>query len=453
MNRRDFLSTLGVATSSNAVAAPATLPSRRPDATSPRRPNVLVIQPDQHSAFVTGFAGHPDVKTPHLDRLAAQSTVFTHAVANSPVCSPCRASIQSGLYWHTHGVDANGVRLQTGFPCLAEVFQDACYKTGYIGKWHLDGGEPPEDKDGHIPAGPRRQGWQEWWGFERQHEYFEVFRFNAVGEKVRVPGYDWEPTWHADMTIDFMRRHQQDIDPWCFYVSFGPPHKPNQCPQEWLDLYDPASFTLTPAQQKHFPDQSILRRELQIYYAQTSAMDHEVGRILQELEDQGIAEDTIVLYCSDHGDVLGSHGKLRGKWKPYNTAFRVPTMFRWPDMIRPQETDALIGAPDLPATLVDLAGLSIPFSWQGESQAPRCRGEAQPIRDALPMGMRGWNGCYDGRYIYSQGLDNVLYDHATDPHELSNLIDHSPDLVARKKKQLHAIMQQTGHPEPNQFEI
>lgn len=442
---------MGMAGTATALTATGTAAASVAGAAPRRRPNVLVIQPDQHSAFVTGFAGHPDVRTPNLDRLAAQSTVFTRAVANSPVCSPCRASIQSGLYWHTHGVDANGVRLQTGFPCLAEVFQHAGYHTGYIGKWHLDGGEPPADTDGHIPAGPRRQGWQEWWAFEREHEYFEVVRYNDAGEKVRVPGYDWEPTWHADMTIDFMERHRHEPDPWCFYVSFGPPHKPNQCPQEWLDRYDPASFTLTPAQEQRFPDEARLRSELQMYYAQTSAMDHEVGRILQAIEDQGIAEDTVVLYCSDHGDVLGSHGKLRGKWKPYGTAFRVPTMFRWPGVVQAQETEALIGSPDLPATLVDLAGLSAPVSWQGESQAPRCRGEAQESRQALPMGMRGWDGCYDGRYIYSQGNDNVLYDHARDPHELNNLIDQAPELVARQRTELHTVMRETGHPEPDQF--
>lgn len=448
MKRRDFLNALGVTASASALSATAT---SQAESASDRRPNVLIIQPDQHSAFVTGYAGHPDVKTPHLDSLAAQSTVFTHAVANSPVCSPCRASIQSGLYWHTHGVDANGVRLPTGLPCLAEVFAADGYHTGYIGKWHLDGGEPPADTDGHIPAGPRRQGWQEWWGFERQHEYFEVFHFNEAGEKVRVPDYDWEPTWHADKAIDFMQRHQHDADPWCFYISFGPPHKPNQCPQKWLDRYDPASFTLTPAQKQNFPDEAQLRRELQMYYAQTSAMDHEVGRVLQELERQDVANDTIVLYCSDHGDVLGSHGKLRGKWKPYSTAFRVPTMFRWPDHIPVQNTDALIGAPDLPATLVDLAGLSAPISWQGESQAPRCRGESQASREALPMGMRGWDGSYDGRYIYSQGRETVLYDHAHDPHELINLIDNSPELVTQKKSQLHAIMRATGHPDSDRF--
>jgi arylsulfatase A-like enzyme len=448
VNRRTFLQTAGA--SAAALTGRAVAGGSSPKV-RPRQPNVLILQPDQHSAFVTGFAGHPDVLTPHLDRLAAQSTVFTHAVANSPVCSPCRASIQSGLYWHTHGVDANGVRLSPGLPCLADVMSAGGYHTGYIGKWHLDGGDPPDDPGGHIPAGPRRQGWKEWWGYERNHEYRDVFRYDDNGRKVQVEGYDWEPTWHADMTIDFMERHRGDDQPWCFYASFGPPHTPNQCPQEWLDRYNPEKFTLTPAQRKHHPDDERLRHELHYYYAQTSSVDHEVGRILHALETQGLADDTIVLYCSDHGDVLGSHGRLRGKWKPYATAFRIPTMIRWPGQVVAQETDNLIGAPDLPATLVDLAGLSAPVSWQGQSLAPNCRGETQASREALPMGMRGWDGVYDGRYIYSEGNDNVLFDHENDPHELHNLTGSSPELVALKKTQLFEVMEQTGHPEPTRF--
>ncbi len=446
MNRRRFLQGLGAtaALTSSQVARAALPPSSR-------RPNVLILQPDQHSAFVMGHAGHPDVRTPHLDRLADQSTVFTHAVANSPVCSPCRASLQSGLYWHTHGVDANGVRLPSGLPCLAEVFQAAGYHTGYIGKWHLDGGEPADDPGGHIPAGPRRQGWQEWWGYERNHEYRDVFTYTEAGEKVRVPGYDWEPAWHADTTIDFLKRQRAPHEPWCFYASFGPPHTPNQCPQAWLDLYDPARFTLTPAQKKHFPDEARLRRELQFYYAQVSALDHEVGRILQALEEEGMAGNTLVLYCSDHGDVLGSHGRLRGKWKPYATAFRVPAMIRWPQVVRVQRTDALIGAPDLPATLVELAGLPTPISWQGMSMARLCRGESQPQHEALAMGMRGWDGFYDGRYIFSRGRDNVLYDHEQDPHELENLFPSDPATMRKMNQQLHTVMQKSGHPEVERF--
>jgi arylsulfatase A-like enzyme len=448
MNRRTFLSTAGAASVGSSLHA---IPSVKDDEPHQQRPNLLILQPDQHSAAVTGYGGHPDVLTPHLDRLAAASCNFTHAIANSPVCSPCRASIQSGLYWHTHGVEANGIRLNTGFPTLAEVLNAANYRTGYIGKWHLDGGEPADDPGGFIPPGPRRQGWQEWWGYERNHEYRDVFQYTSSGKRVPVEGYDWEPTWHTDLAMDFMNRTDGPEQPWCCYVSYGPPHKPNQCPKEFLDRYDPSSFELTPAQRNHFPDDPRLLEELHVYYAQVTAIDHEVGRILDFLDASGQADNTIILYCSDHGDVLGSHGRRRGKWKPYSTAFRVPALFHWPNRIPPKRTSALIGAPDWPATLLGLAGIQAPVSWQGHSLADHCFGKSQTLHQALPLGMRGWNGVYDGRYIYSQGRDRVLFDHLRDPYELDNRIDSDPDMVRSMRTLLAQTMQRTGHPEPDVF--
>ena len=426
--------------STGRAAAPVAQPGSR------QRPNILIIQPDQHSALVMGCMGDHQVQTPHLDALAAQGVHFENAVANSPVCCPCRASLQSGLYWHTHGVDTNGIRLSPGFPCLAEVLHDEGYQTGYIGKWHLDGGIPPESPGGYIPPGPRRQGWREWWGYEKSHEFFEVWRYNDRAKQERVPGYDWEPTWHTDMALDFVERQTDAGDPWCYYVGYGPPHKPEQCPQQFLDLYDPAAFELSPAQKAHLSDEAELRRVLQMYYAQVTAVDHEVGRMMAGLDQLGVAEDTIVLYCSDHGDVLGSHGKIRGKSMPYATSFRVPTMFRWSGTIAPQRTDALIGTPDLPATLLDLAGIEAPVSWQGASFAPLCHGEAQATPDAVPLGLRGWNGVWDGRHVYSEGNPHCLYDHRNDPFEQKNLVNDSR-LVATMQEKMRAAMSATGHPE------
>lgn len=393
-----------------------------------------------------GNAGNDQVMTPHLDALAQESVNFTHAVANSPVCCPCRASMQSGLYWHTHGIDHNGIRLNSGFPCIADVLHDAGYQTGYIGKWHLDGGIPPEEPGGYIPPGPRRQGWREWWGYEKNHEYFDVWRFNNLARKERVPGYHWEPTWQSDMALDFVQRHREEAEPWCFYLGYGPPHKPEQCKQAFLDLYDPASFRLNPAQQKNYADETQLRKTMQMYYAQVTAVDHEVGRVLQGLDDLGVAEDTIVLYFSDHGDVLGNHGVLRGKSRPYASAFRVPTFFRWPGQLPARSTNALIGTPDLPATLLDLAAIKPPVSWQGRSFAPLCRGEPQTGPEYVPLGLANWSGVWDGRHVYSEGDPHCLYDHLHDPYELINLVTDAP-LKSAMQTKMRAAMTATGHPE------
>ena len=163
---------------------------------SHEKPNVLVIQPDQHRGTVMGCAGDSQVKTPNLDRLASEGIRFSRCASSSPVCSPFRGTMQTGLYCHTHGVDVNNILLDPELITFADLFADAGYATGYIGKWHLDGGKP-RGGGGFIESGPRRAGWQEWHGYQKGHEFFEVWDYNENRERVQIEGYDWEPMWHT----------------------------------------------------------------------------------------------------------------------------------------------------------------------------------------------------------------------------------------------------------------
>ena len=130
-----------------------------------KKPNVLIIQPDQHRADVMGCAGNTMAITPNLDQLASSGIRFTHAVSASPVCSPFRATIQTGLYIHEHGVVENGIQLNHDFKTIAEIFSENDYATGYIGKWHLEGFLPEDNVGGYIEPGAARQGWKEWHGY------------------------------------------------------------------------------------------------------------------------------------------------------------------------------------------------------------------------------------------------------------------------------------------------
>lgn len=401
------------------------------------RPNVLVVQPDQHRGMTLGCAGDEQAITPNLDRLAASGIRFTNAVSSSPVCSPFRGSLQTGLYCHTHGIISNNLRLDPKLTTFAELFSEAGYATGYIGKWHLDGGVP-KGVGGHIPTGERRQGWQEWYGYEKSHEFFKVWRFNDQQQKVRVEGYDWEPAWHTDRMLEFARRQGEAGKPWLYYIAYGPPHLPLQCPREYLDMFPRERFRFPPDLAGRFSGEKLeeLRRLWQVYYGQVAAIDHEIGRVVDGLSRLGVLENTIILYTSDHGDRLGSHtgpdGKLRGKAAPYATAFRIPLIVHWPDKIKPsQVSGALVSSVDLTPTILDLAGLRVPGRMQGDSMAGWCLQGDGPRNEAIYLGLGtakgGWRAMWDGRHVFSQGRYKVLFDHRKDPHEMRNLYESSQD--------------------------
>ena len=314
----------------------------------------------------------------------------------------------------------NNLRLDPDFLCFAEVFSRAGYATGYIGKWHLDGGLPKKEGGlgvsasavGGVVPEKRRQGWQEWNGYEKAHEYFEVWKYNDQAQKVRVEGYDWEPTWNTDMALDFIRRSRDVGKPWLYYLAYGPPHLPEQCPPQFLNQYDPQAFTLPPdIDGKLTPKQeAALGKTMQVYYGQVTSIDHEIGRLLEGLQHLGIDDNTIILYTSDHGDRLGSHcldgqlsksaagPKLRGKAAPYATAFRIPLIVRWPQRIPSgQVCDALVNSVDLTPTILELAGVPAIPDLPGDSMASGCVDGTGPNNAGVWIGLGTWRAGWDGR--------------------------------------------------------
>lgn len=399
ISRRTFIRTIG---GGAAAAGLSDLPPNVAAAEPVLRPNLLILQPDQHRGTGMRCAGDTQAITPNLDRLAAEGVRFTNCASSGPVCSPFRGTFQTGLYPHKHRVVGNNIRMDPSLTTFAEVFVEPGYATGYIGKWHLDGGWPRAEGGegvtakavgGFVPP-QRRQGWQEWHGYEKSHEFFEVWKYDEQGRKARVEGHDWEPAWHTDMALDFIRRQRDGRKPWLYYVAYGPPHLPEQCPKRFLDMYDPATFILPPDVEAQLPEErkAELRRQMQMYYAQTTAIDHEVGRVIEGLKRLGVDDNTIILYTSDHGDKLGSHsggkGRLRGKGAPYATAFRIPLIVRWPKKIPPRQVcEALVSSVDLAPTVLELADLSVPKRMQGHSMVGWCLGEKGYERDAVYLAL------------------------------------------------------------------
>jgi len=274
---------------------------------SSRRPNILLIFPDQLRAQALGCMGNPDVRTPNLDRLAAEGILFRQTLANTPVCCPARANLLTGKYAHRNGMIANDLRLRESETTLAELLRQAGYRTGFIGKWHLDGGKR---LPGFVPPGSRRQGFEFWAANECSHTHFDTQYFRDTDTPIPIQKFEAE-AW-TDIAIEFLRETRGQ--PFFLMIAMGPPHDPYAAPERYMKMYDPKRLKL----RRNWVEgiKGAGREEIAAYYAATTAVDDQVGRLIQAVKDDNQAEDTIVLVTSDHGDMLGSQA-ARLKRKPW----------------------------------------------------------------------------------------------------------------------------------------
>lgn len=432
----------------NFLAGAAPLPARIKIS---RPPNVLLIFPDQMRAHALGAMGNPDVHTPRLDRLAAQGILFENTLANSPVCSPARAVMLTGKYAHRNGMVANDLRLRESEVTLAELFADAGYRTGFIGKWHLDGGPR---LPGYVPPGPRRQGFQFWAANECSHRHFDNTYFRDRPEPIRMDRF--EPEVWTDLALEFLGDVARRRQPFFLVIAMGPPHDPYGAPESYMRLYDPARLTMRPNWRPTpgAPGPA----EIAAYYAAVTAIDDQMGRLLEGLDRLGMAEDTIVWFTSDHGDMLGSHG-LRLKRKPYEESIRVPGILRYPARLRaPRRERALISHVDFAPTLLALCGLRTPRAMQGTDLSRIVLGQQREgpasayfqifgpfAPDSVPA---GWRGVRTHRCMYARFRHGpwLLFDLEKDPFELKNLAEDpgAGDLRREMDALLAAWMRRTG---------
>ncbi|MFH1266634.1 MAG: sulfatase [Planctomycetota bacterium] len=449
MKRREFLQTSVTAAAAAALGRPMAEGSGRAAAGESRRPNVVFVLTDQWRAQATGYAGDPNAKTPHLDRLAGESVDLTGAVSGCPVCCPYRGSLMTGRYPLTHGVFLNDVCLSNDAVSLAQAFNQAGYQSGYVGKWHLDG----HGRSNFIPP-ERRQGFQFWWAAECTHDYNRSHYYGDEPDKRFWDGYD--AFAQTEQARRYIREHQGG--PFLLALSLGPPHNPYQtAPQQYNNMYRPDQIVLRP----NVPEdaRAAARRDLAGYYAHISALDACVGRIVETVAECGLEDDTILVFTSDHGDMLGSHGQIR-KQKPWDESIRVPFLVRYPAALgrRGRKLALPVNTPDIMPTLLGLSGLEIPGTVEGADRSKLLRGE-EPDRDEAALvtcpnpfgewtrkrGGREYRGVRTARYTYVRSLDGpwLLYDNQQDPHQLNNLAakpEHAPlqaELEARLAEKLH----------------
>ncbi len=422
MNRREFLGALGAGAVGAALGA-------GDGVSAGRRPNLVFVFADQWRAQAFGFAGDPNARTPHLDRLAGESLRFTHAVSGCPVCSPYRASLLTGQYWLTHGIFMNDVPLRDDAVSFAEALSAGGYDTAYIGKWHLDG----RGRSSFIPP-ERRQGFDFWRVQECTHDYNNSHYYADDPEPRVWPGYDAEAqTEEAGRYISGAATGDR---PFALFLSWGPPHDPyDTAPAAWREGFRPEDIVLRP----NVPEASAeeARRVLAGYYAHCAALDACMGRLTGTLESAGIADNTLLVFTSDHGDMLGSQGMVK-KQKPFDESIRVPLLARWPERLgrAGRDVGTLVNTPDLMPTVLGLLGVAAPEAVEGaDYSAALLRGETPRPEGTLlacvtpfgewtrERGGREYRGVRTARHTYVRGLEGpwLLFDNESDPHQMENL--------------------------------
>lgn len=418
------------------------------------KPNVIFILADQWRAQAMGYAGNEDVITPNFDKMAKESIRFNTAVAVMPVCTPYRASLLTGQYPLTHGVFYNDKPLPNKALTMAEIYNSAGYQTGYIGKWHLNGhkeGEPGFRARNLPVTANRRQGFDYWKVAEVTHEYNNSFYFDEKDKKHIWPGYDAFP--QTDSAISYIQRKKNK--PFLLVLSWGPPHDPyNSAPAKYRSMYDPKKIHLR-------PNVPAARRDtakiiLSNYYAHCTALDKAMGDLLAALEKEGIADNTILVFTSDHGDMLFSKGAIK-KQRPWDESMLVPMLIRYPKVFGRQEKqiNKPINTPDILPTLLGLSNIAIPNTIEGTNYAEALKGKKEYEKDAalviLPVPFHEWNFSEGGReyrairtekHTYARDLKGpwLLYDNEKDPYQENNLIDN-PGYVSLQAS-LNKLLQQ-----------
>jgi len=433
-----------------------------------KRPNILVFMTDQERLDVT-MPGHP-CRTPNLERLQREGLTFTHAFTPMTHCSPARASLMTGMYPSKHGVHNN----VANDPALSRTINEECetwseklraagYDLTYTGKWHVSATRRPGEfgwEEQQINAA-RIRPHSDW------HGYFSMPRNDTVprkrGELVARGWYrrrlygtspkSYEQTNEhvlLDGALERLRGLASGEKPWCLFVSMGGPHAPFVIPEKYATMYDPAEIEL-PANYKdemsdrprlyqrmqerysQFSEQEV-REAMAHYYGYCTMLDDMLGEALQALDETGQADDTFVLFVSDHGEFLGSHGLFAKGLPAFDESYRIPCVMRWPNGIRSpgRRIDEFVTLCDLSPTFTELAGAEPTADPSGRSLVPFLKGETpEDWPDAFYNQCNGVEIYYSQRMVrtkkyklvYAPSSRDELYDLEKDPYEMNNLID------------------------------
>lgn len=492
-----------------------------------RTPNLVFIFSDQQRADTMACYGNDWLNVPNLNALAAQSFVFQNAYVTQPVCTPARASIMTGLYPHAANMPVNQLVMSRDIPVIAEMLPDE-YHCGYYGKWHLGDDvirqhgfdEWVSTEDGHLPEYTRREYRNEfstYWhhlvdnGFEPDLERMPGKFIFSPAARSRLPEEFQMASFLGDRAADFIERNSDQ--PFALYVSTFEPHPPYNGPLN--DMYDPATLPVGPAFLQRPDGASMYNRVRGAYYTQymyeggdpaqdpymshnpasgqdlttelgwrtlrahylanITLVDRMVAKITDALDKAGVADNTIVVFTSEHGEMAGDHGMLE-KRSFYEEASRVPLTIRVPWLSREQTMlEGSASHIDLVPTLLDLMGQTPPPHLQGKSLAPALTGERDLSENEVIIQWNGNSERLPDRFLGSAAINRMnalprrciitpdrwklalcagdigeLFDLNADPYEMNNLFDDPAqrDRIIDMSARIRIWQQQTGDDAP-----
>ncbi|MEZ5385535.1 MAG: sulfatase [Prosthecobacter sp.] len=444
------------------------------------QPNVLIIQTDEHNfrtlgcyrkllppeqAFIWGDGVKVD--TPNIDSIADRGAICTRYYATSPVCTPSRAALMTGVYPQNTGSISNDLPMLDSMETFAAVLGANGYATGYAGKWHLDGPAKP----GWAPA--RKFGFEDnRYMFNRGH--WKKLGEDASGPKVAAtdkkgnPNYDvagaddksFTTDFLADRAIEFINKNQEK--PFCFMVSIPDPHGPNTVRAPYDTMFDPKPFqqpksALTKGDQlpsfASIMQDRFVARQMALYFGMVKCIDDNIGRIIATLRENGQLENTILVFTSDHGDMCGEHGRYN-KGIPCEGSARIPFVIAAPGMIQPGTViNEALGTVDFKPTLLSLLGMQGKAPMQGRDASTLFKSGKAPEGwvDQAYVRIGGWVATFTKRHklILSPTDAPALFDLDSDPFEMKNLFHDSAqrDLIQTLAKGLQTYI--TANKDPH----
>ncbi len=447
--------------------------------------NLLYIFADQLRYQSCGYSGDVKARTPNIDSLAKESVDFCNAVSGHPVCAAYRASLFTGKYTTSTGMVINEIQLNPNQRCIGHVLHDGGYDTPYIGKWHLYAsvlGDHELSRNSFVPRGEHRLGFDDYWAsYGFHHEYYgkNAYYHEENKNKIHYKDNKYEPDAQTDMAIDILKKHDKE-KPFAMFLSLGTPHDPwtpKNVSKKYLKMFDKINFEKP---ENYLPDNdpyadkwaclSVGERKkltswMKVYYAMVANLDYNIGRVMKALDKAGLAEDTIVVFTSDHGELFGSHGR-RAKNIFYEEAVRVPFLMRLPKVFKPSKNDVCLNSVDIMPTVLSLLNLPIPKEVEGTDLsgfikgAKKKKSETVKIEEpefalmmctgptAIFKDGHEWRAVRDKQFTYAifkvDGKE-LLFDNISDPLQINNLIgdpkykDVHKRLKAGMKKKMSKI--------------